>query len=442
MFSKIKDALSKFNLGIGDKKATEALIKEIQRNLIRADVDISLVFELSKNIRKEAMKKPKTGITKKEHIINAVYEELTRILGKEKETVSFNKDIIVLAGLYGSGKTTASVKLANYISRKNLSVGIVCTDLDRPAAYEQLSQFASKTKAEVFGEKDAKRNKVIDVLNEGIDHFAKKDIIIVDTAGRSSFDDELKKELKSIIDASKAKANKNVVVYLVCSGDIGKAAKNLAGAFKDVSGGIDGVILTKMDSSAKGGGALSSCYGAEAPVVFIGVGEKINDFEEYDPVRFTSRLLGMGDLHGLLEKVQGAIDQEEMEAMMEGELNMETFYLQLKNIKKMGSLSKMMSMIPGFSSANIPKNVMDTSEDKLKMYEAVISSMTKKERLDPELIDRSRIERIAKGSGVRTSDVKELLKQFRMIKKMTKKMQSKSFMKGKLGTMMKSIGGF
>ena len=266
MFSKIKDALSKFNLGIGDKKATEALIKEIQRNLIRADVDISLVFELSKNIRKEALEKPKAGITKKEHIINAVYGELTRILGKEKENVSFNKDIIILAGLYGSGKTTASVKLANYISRKNLSVGIVCADLDRPAAYEQLSQFASKTKAEVFGKKNAKRKEVIDVLNEGIEHFAKKDIIIVDTAGRSSFDDELKKELKSIIDASKVKTKGDVVVYLVCSGDIGKAAKKLAEAFKDVSGRIDGVILTKMDSSAKGGGALSSCYGAEAPV--------------------------------------------------------------------------------------------------------------------------------------------------------------------------------
>ena len=442
MFSKIKEAISKFNMGIGDKKARESLIKDIQRNLIKADVDIGLVFELSKNIRKKAVENPKSGITKKEHIINSVYEELRNILGKEKESVSFNKNIIVLVGLYGSGKTTASVKLANYISRKNLSVGIICADLDRPAAYEQLFQFASKTKSEVFGEKNAKRNEVVEVVKKGIEYFVKKDIIIVDTAGRSSFDDELKKELKSIINISKIKAKGEAIIYLVCSGDIGKAAKKQAESFKEVSGRINGVILTKMDSSAKGGGALSSCYGAKAPVVFIGTGEKINDIEEYDPVRFTSRLLGMGDLEGLIEKVQGAVSQEEMEEMMKGEMNMETFYLQLKNIKKMGSLSKMMSLIPGLGSANIPENIMDTSENKMKIYEAVISSMTKEERLNPDIIDRSRIQRIAKGSGVQTSEVKELLKQFRMIKKMTKKMHSKSFMKGKIGNIMKNIGGF
>ncbi|MCK5039899.1 MAG: signal recognition particle protein [Candidatus Aenigmarchaeota archaeon] len=442
MFSKIKDALSKFNLGIGDKKATEELIKEIQRNLIRADVDIKLVFELSGNIRTKALQKPKSGISRKEHIINVVYEELTRILGDKKGKIVFENEIIILAGLYGSGKTTTIVKLANYLKRKSKSCGIVCADLDRPAAYEQLSQSAAKCKIDVFGKKDAKRKDVLDVLDTGLEHFSSKDVILVDTAGRSSFDEALKKELKSIIDTCKTKTKRDVGIYLVCSGDIGKSAKGLAESFKEISGKISGVILTKMDSSAKGGGALSSCYGADAPVVFIGVGEKTEDFEEYDPVRFTSRLLGMGDLQGLLEKVQNAVDEEEMEKMMEGDLNMETFYLQLKNIKKMGSLSKMMSMIPGLSSANIPKGVMDNSEEKLKGYEAIIASMTKKERLDPELIDRSRIERIAKGSGVQPSDVKELLKQFRMIKKMTKKMQSKSFMKGKLGNMMKSMGGF
>ncbi|MCK5176571.1 MAG: signal recognition particle receptor subunit alpha, partial [Candidatus Aenigmarchaeota archaeon] len=255
MFSKIKDALSKFNLGIGDKKATEELIKEIQRNLIRADVDIKLVFELSGNIRTKALQKPKSGISRKEHIINVVYEELTRILGDKKGKIVFENEIIILAGLYGSGKTTTIVKLANYLKRKSKSCGIVCADLDRPAAYEQLSQSAAKCKIDVFGKKDAKRKDVLDVLDTGLEHFSSKDVILVDTAGRSSFDEALKKELKSIIDTCKTKTKRDVGIYLVCSGDIGKSAKGLAESFKEISGKISGVILTKMDSSAKGGGA-------------------------------------------------------------------------------------------------------------------------------------------------------------------------------------------
>ena len=439
MFSKIKDALSKFNLGIADKKAIDELIKEIQRNLIRGDVDINLVFELSKNIREKALIKPKAGIIRKDHIINAVYGELVKILGDKKQDISLEKGIIVLAGLYGSGKTTSSVKFANYMKRKSISTAIICADLDRPAAYEQLSQFGGKNKIDVFGKKDAKSKDLLGILSEGFEHFSKKDLIIVDTAGRSAFDDDLKKELKSIISHSQTKTSRNVLVYLVFSGDIGKSARKLSESFREISQ-IDGIVLTKMDSSAKGGGALSGCYGAKAPVVFIGVGEKVNDFEEYDPFRFTSRLLGMGDMQGLVEKVRSAVDEEEMQKLSEGEMNMETFYLQLKSVRKMGSLSKMMSMIPGMNSAKIPQNVMDTSEENMKKYEVMIGSMTKKERLDPELIDRSRIERIAKGSGVNPSDVKELLKQFRMIKKMTKKMESKSF-KGKFGNMMKGMGG-
>ncbi len=435
MLDKIKDALSKFaRIGVADKNAVDELVKELQRTLIQADVDVKLVFDLSKRIKDEALdeKIPK-GLTRREHIINIVHKELTRFLGEQAPQIELKKQKILLVGLFGSGKTTSSAKLAKFYLKKGLTVGLISCDTWRPAAYEQLKQLGEKIGVEVYG--DVKEKKASKIVKDGLKHFSDKKIIIIDSAGRSALDDELRKELEEVNKAAGADEK-----LLVLSGDIGQVAKKQAEEFNKITG-LTGVILTKMDSSAKGGGALSACSASGINVKFIGTGEKIDDFEVYDPVRFVGRLLGMGDLQALLEKAKEAIEPEKAADFIKGEFSLQDFYGQIESVSKMGSFSKILEMIPGMSAIKLPKEALDVQEGKMKKWKYIMQSMTKEEKLNPDVIDSSRVQRIAKGSGTRPEEVKELIKSYNQTKKMVKKMQGGKMLKrGPMAGMMKGMG--
>ncbi len=435
MLDKIKDALSKFaRLGVADKNAVDALVKEIQRTLIQADVDVKLVFDLSKRIKGEALdeKIPK-GLSRREHVINIVHSELTRFLGEKAPIIELKREKILLVGLFGSGKTTSAAKLAKFYMKKGLSVGLISCDTWRPAAYEQLKQLGDKIGAEIYG--NPKEKKASKIVNDGLKQLSDKKIIIIDSAGRSALDDELRKELEDVDKAAGADEK-----FLVLSGDIGQAAKKQAEEFNKIVG-LTGVILTKMDSSAKGGGALSACFASGINVKFIGTGEKVDDFEVYDPVRFVGRLLGMGDLQALLEKAKEAIEPEKAADFIKGEFSLEDFFSQIESVSKMGSFSKILEMIPGMSSIKLPKEMVDVQEGKMKKWKYILQSMTKDEKSNPDVIDSSRIQRIAKGSGTRPEEVKELIKNYNQTKKMVKKMQGgKAFKRGPMAGLMKGMG--
>jgi signal recognition particle subunit SRP54 len=422
MLSRLKDVLDNFvKRGPADKEQIEALVKEIQRVLIQSDVDVKLVFELSKRIKERALKEElPAGITRKEHVIKVVYEELVNVLGAKKADIKLDKQKILLLGLYGSGKTTTAIKLAYFFKKRGLKVCVVGCDVHRAAAFEQLKQLGEKYGIEVFGNADEKNSaKILEKALPGLKNF---DVIIVDSAGRSALDEELMQEIKSVVDILKPDEK-----WLVLSADIGQAAGTQAKAFSEAVG-ITGVIVTKMDSSAKGGGAISACYASGAGVKFIGTGEKADDLEVYDPVRFVSRILGMGDLETLLEKVREAFREEDAKKILEGEFTLVDFYNQIENVKKMGSLSKILEMLP-LPGIKIPKEMIEVQEEKFQKWKYIIDSMTIEERNNPDIINRSRIERIAKGSGTKPEEVKELLKAYRQMKTMIKKFRKGRFMK-------------
>ncbi len=435
MLEKLRDALSKFaRIGVADKNSVDALVKEIQRTLIQADVDVKLVFDLSKRIKDEALdEKIPTGLTRREHVINIVHSELTRFLGEKAPTIELKAQKILLVGLFGSGKTTSSAKIAKFYMKKGLTVGLISCDTWRPAAYEQLKQLGEKIGAEVYGEPEEK--KASKIVKDGLKHFAGKKVIIIDSAGRSALDKELREELEEVNKAAGADER-----FLVLSGDIGQVAKKQAEEFNKIVG-LTGVILTKMDSSAKGGGALSACNSTGIHVKFIGTGEKIDDFEVYDPVRFVGRLLGMGDLEALLEKAKEAIEPEKAADFIKGDFNLQDFYSQIESVSKMGSFSKLLEMIPGMSAVKLPKDMIEVQEGKMKKWKYIMQSMTKEEKEDPDVIDSSRLQRIAKGSGTKPEEVKELIKNYNQTKKMVKKMQGgKAFKRGPMAGLMKNMG--
>jgi len=419
-----------------DDKLINELVKDIQRALLQADVNVRLVFDLSNKI-KERIKGEKTpsGLTKKEHLVNIVYEELAAFLGGEGQKITISKKpySIMLVGLFGSGKTTSAGKLAKYFQKRGYKVAVVQTDTWRPAAYDQLETNAKRANVAFFGDK--KEKDPVKILNANSSELSKYDIVIIDTAGRDALSDELIAELKGI--SAAAKPDENI---LVISADIGQAAQSQAEKFHETCG-VTGVLITKLDGTAKGGGALSACAATKAPVKFIGVGEKTDDLEEFNPKGFVGRLLGMGDLEALLSKAKDAMTQEEAEdlskKLLKGEFNLIDLFEQMQAMKKMGSLSKIMEMIPGMGQLKMPKEALDVQEEKLKIWGHLMNSCTKEELEDPEIISSSRVERIAKGSGCSTRDVRELLKQYRASKKMVKMLKG-----GKnMDKMMKKLGG-
>lgn len=397
-----------------DKTLIESIVKDLQRALIMADVNVALVSEISAKIRKEGESNVK-GVDKKEHLVKLLNDELERIIGGEKkELILGKKDSILFIGLYGSGKTTSLSKIASYYKKRGKNVALLGLDVHRPAASEQLEQLGKKIDVPTFTDKNEKN--ALKVFEKYKKELEKYDLVLIDSAGRDALEDSLIKEIKDI-------SNKINLTHtiLVIAADIGQAARIQTIKFKEACN-IDGVIITRMDSSAKAGGALTACYETKAPVYFIGTGEKPSDLEPFNPKTFVSRLLGMGDLESLIEKVKTATGEKEQqqlaERLSEGKFTLIDLYEQIKSMQNMGPLSKITELIPGFSKAKIPEEMLGTQEEKLKHWKNAINSMTLKEIENPEILEKetSRISRIAKGSGTTTGEIRQLIKQYKMIK--------------------------
>ncbi len=420
--SGLKKTLKKITgSSIVDEKLIKETVKDIQRELLRSDANVELVMGLTKDIKERAFnEETPSGITKKEHLVNIVYEELVSFLGGESEgiEVSERPSKIMLVGLFGSGKTTTAGKLARHYKKRGLDVALLQTDTWRPAAYEQLKQVGDELGVPVFGEEEA--DDPVDVYNKFQDKLDEFDLVVVDTAGRDALNQELIDELERVDSVVKPEHR-----LLVLSADIGQGAEKQAEKFHKTCG-VTGVVITKMDGTAKGGGALIACSVTDANVEFLGVGEKLKDLERFKPEGFVGRLLGMGDLEALLEKSREAFEKEEVEDLskrfLSGEFNLIDLYEQMSSIKKMGSFSKIMKMIPGFSSLDIPDKVLDVQEEKVEKWKYLMDSMTREELEDPSIINNSRIERISSGSGSSPEEVRSLLKKYRQSKKVMESM--------------------
>ncbi|MEM0231526.1 MAG: signal recognition particle protein Srp54 [Candidatus Methanomethyliaceae archaeon] len=402
---------------IVDEKIVKELIRDIQRALIQSDVNVKLVFEISKNIEKKILETElPPGITRRELAIKVVYDELVSLLGGEKvEPPKYSKGkthVILLIGVQGSGKTTSASKLAWYFKNQGYSVGLVCADNFRAGAYDQLKQLAEKIGVPFYGEKNEKN--AVKISINGVNKFKenKIDIIIVDTAGRHKKEEELLEEMKEIANAIKPDE-----IMLVLDATMGQQAAQQAETFNKFTN-IGTIFLTKLDGTAKGGGAISAVASTGAKIRFIGVGEEPDEIELFNPRRFVSRLLGMGDIESLIEKFK-SIEKTEKEAITSiasGKFTLKDLYLQLQTIRKMGPIGKLLQSIPGMG-ISIDKDMMNITEEKMKKWMAIMQSMTEEELLNPNIIDGSRIRRIARGSGTTIKDVRELLDNYRMSKK-------------------------
>jgi len=429
--AKLRESIDKLTrLGSVGKEEVDELVRDIQRSLIAADVDIDLVFSLSETIKMRAMEKLPAGLTRKEHVIKVVYEELTRILGERKSDVSLQKKRILLAGLYGSGKTSTAAKLARFYQKKGLKPLLVCCDTVRPAAYEQLQQLAALIDADFYGEKGNKGPS--DVLRNALKKPG--DVIIVDSSGRNALDSDLIREIRNLNDILKPDEK-----ILVLPADIGQAAKQQSQAFNEALG-ITDIIVTKLDATAKGGGALTACYQTGARVKFITTGETVEDLSAYDPQKFVARLIGFPDLETLLEKAKAAMDEKKAEKIIKGDFDLEDFYSQIEGMQKMGPLSGVLDMMGlGKLGAKVPGGI-DAQSGKMTRWKYVMQSMSKEEKANPDVLNSSRIRRIAKGSGTNESDVRELLASYNKIKKMVKKIKPERLKRGGFGGMLQGFG--
>jgi len=308
------------------------LVKDIQRALIQSDVNVRLALELSKTIENRALEeKAPAGMTGREHVVRIVHQELVKAIG-ESRSLKLGPQKIMLVGLYGQGKTTTTGKLGKHFKKKGLNLGLIAADVHRPAAFDQLSQIGEQIQVPVFGSSDNKD--AGKVVKEGLEEFKELDVVIVDTAGRHALDEELISEMKSI-----SKIVKPDEILLVMDATVGQQAGPQAQAFHDAVG-VSGVILTKLDGSAKGGGALSAVAVTKAPIVFVGTGESLDSLETLDPDRFISRLLGMGDLQTLLERAEEVLDAESAEdtarKMLSGKFTLIDMREQMEALTKMG----------------------------------------------------------------------------------------------------------
>ena len=419
-----------------DEEVVKEVIKDIQRALIQSDVNIKLVLNLSKTIEDRALnEEPPKGVTAKEHVIKIVYEELVHLLGDKAAEVQVEKKPykILFMGLQGSGKTTTIGKMGKYLQKKGFNPAIICTDTWRPAAFEQLRQLTENLNISLYGDPD--NDNALDLAQKGLEEFKKQDIIIVDTAGRHKEEKDLLDEMEQISTVVEPDE-----VMLIIDGTIGQQAREQALAFSETTE-IGSIVITKLDGSAKGGGALSAVAEIGAPIKFIGTGERIDDLEVFDPERFISRLLGMGDIKTLIERAEEIVDEdvdaEAMDAMLSGKFTLKDMYSQFEMMNKMGPMQQVMNMLPGMGG-KLPKNASQITEEKLTKYKILMDSMTEEELTHPEIIKQSRVKRISRGSGMRNEDVKELLKYYQVTKKAIKGF-GKRKMGGPLGQMMRQM---
>ncbi len=432
--SSLYEAMKKiFKASVVDEATVKELARDIQRALLQADVNVKLVLEISKRIEDRALQeKVPAGVSRREHVIKVVYEELTRFLGDKPVPVKIEpgkRKIMMLVGIQGSGKTTAASKLVRYFQKRGLKSALVCADTYRPGAYAQLQQLANRINVPIYG--NPKEKNAVKVACEGLKLFGDKDIVIIDTAGRHKEEQELIKEMKSL--------EKNIhpdEIMLVIDGTIGQQALVQAQAFNQATP-IGSIMVTKLDGTARGGGALSAVAATGAPIKFIGTGEKVEDLEPFVPSRFVGRLLGMGDLQTLIEKVKEAeikVPEKKAKAILSGKFTLTDMYDQFEAMKGMGTFKKLLKMLPGGASYDIPEDMLDAAEGRLEKWRVMIQSMTPDERENPKIFNSSRVKRVARGSGTSEKDVKELLKQYvtmqRMLKTMRRRKRMPFFGKG------------
>jgi signal recognition particle subunit SRP54 len=416
-----------------NEELIDSLCKDIQRALLQSDVNVKLVLEITKKIKERALnEEPVRGLTRKDHIITILYGELARLLGYTGQTIknidksqqidekiiSFEpnkQSVILMLGIQGSGKTTVTAKIARWLLKHGYSVGVIGADTWRPGALTQLRMNCSRINVEVYGEEP--NSSAIDIVRKGLEHFKiqKVDITIVDTAGRHKEELSLLDEMRTMRDV----INPDLVL-LVIDGTIGQQAFNQAEAFHEAVP-VGGIIVTKLDGTAKGGGVLSASAVTGAKVMFIGTGERIDDLEVFSPTGFVGRILGMGDIKAILEMARGLelqADENQAKRLLSGKMTIEDFYAQMENVGKMG-FRNVIDNLPGLSGM-VKEDQLDALEGKMEKWRFIIQSMTRDEKKNPDIINESRRKRIARGAGITEHEVKDLVKQYSNSKTMMK----------------------
>jgi signal recognition particle subunit SRP54 len=430
----LRSALKKI-VGATDinEELIDSICKDVQRSLLQSDVNVKLVISITKNLKERAInEKPPKGLSRKDHIITILYSELAMLLGYSGETIkiveksresddkviSFKPDkqnIILMLGIQGSGKTTVTAKLARWLTRHGYRVGVIGADTWRPGALTQLKMNCSRINVDVYGEEQNKD--AVAIVTGGLEYFRQQgiDIIVIDTAGRHKEETSLLAEMNSMY-----KVVKPDLVLLVIDGTIGQQAYSQAKAFHEAAA-VGGIIITKLDGTAKGGGALASAAATSSRVMFIGTGERIDDLEQFSPTRFVGKLLGMGDIKALLEMAKSLelqADENQTKRLLSGKISIEDFYAQMENVGKMG-FRNVIDSLPGLSGM-IKEDDLDVLQGKMEKWRFIIQSMTRKEKKDPDLINDSRRKRIARGAGMTEHDIKDLIKQYNNSKTMMK----------------------
>jgi signal recognition particle subunit SRP54 len=430
----LRSALKKI-VGATDvnEELIDALCKDVQRALLQSDVNVKLVISITKNLKDRALnEKPPKGLSRKDHIITILYNELATLLGysgdtitvvdkshdSEDQVISFKpgkQNIVLMLGIQGSGKTTVTAKLARWLTRHGYYVGVVGADTWRPGALTQLKMNCSKINIDVYGEEQSQD--AVGIVRSGLEYFKSQnvDVIIIDTAGRHKEETSLLEEMNSM-----HKVAIPDLVLLTIDGTIGQQAYSQAKAFHEAAP-VGGIIVTKLDGTAKGGGALASAAATNAKVMFIGTGERLDDLEPFSPTRFVGKLLGMGDIKALLEMAKSLelqSDETQTKRLLSGKITIEDFYAQMENVSKMG-FRNVIDNLPGLSGM-VKEDDLDALQGKMEKWRFIIQSMNKEEKRTPDIVNDSRRKRIARGAGTTEHDVKDLIKQYHNSKSMMK----------------------
>lgn len=430
----LRSALKKI-VGASDinEELIDSLCKDIQRSLLLSDVKAALVKNITDNLKQRALtEQPPKGLSRKDHIVTILYGELARTLGYSGEVITTidkkgidddpgitaffkpgKQNVVLLLGIQGSGKTTVTAKLARWLTKHGYRVGVIGTDTWRPGALTQLKMNCSKINVEVYGEEESKD--AVGIARHGLEHFKEQnlDVLIIDTAGRHKEEAGLLQEM-----AEMHKVSTPDLALLVLDGTIGQQAYSQAEAFHKAAP-LGGIIITKLDGTAKGGGALAASAATGAKVMFIGTGERIDDLEQFSPTRFVGRLLGMGDIKALLEMAKGLeiqADENQTKRVLSGKMTIEDFYAQMEQVSKIGFRNVIENM-PGLSGM-VKEDQLDAMQQRMEKWRFIIQSMTKEEKKDPDLINEARRKRIARGSGMPESEVKHMITQYNNSKAM------------------------
>src|SRR6056297_1691032 len=396
-------------------------------------------MSLSDSIKTPALEEePPGGTSARDHVLKIVYEELVELVGDSTE-LPLESQTIMLAGLQGSGKTTSAAKMAWWFSKKGLRPAVVQTDTFRPGAYDQAKQMCERAEVDFYGDPD--ESDPVKIARDGLEATSEAEVHIVDTAGRHALEDDLIDEIEEI--ESTAAPDRSL---LVLDAAIGQGAKDQAQRFEDAVG-VDGVAITKLDGTAKGGGALTAVNETDSSIAFLGTGETVQDIERFEPNSFISRLLGMGDLKQLAERVERAMEETQAEdddwdpeQMLEGEFTLKDMQKQMEAMNNMGPLDQVMDMIPGMGGGlmdQLPDDAMDVTQDRMRKFDVAMDSMTEEELENPRVIGQERVERIARGSGVDPESIRELLEQHKMMERTIKQFQGMG--DGDMQRMMKKL---